>query len=192
MPQHQGPGHLTLTVTDRTQSDSSCPRATECGATVHVKSLGHLVLYVRDLERSRRFYADVLGWREMRGDTPVPFPAAAFSSGRTHHELPLIEVGLDAAPIPADHRGRHDPLSRSGLAESARMIGQYGGRLGVTALSLNVAHQARSPAPQGRPEEISGPDLPPAVAIAPDRIASLHGGASGQAPHVKSMSPDQG
>ena len=48
---------------------------------MEVKGLGHLVLHVRDLERSRRFYADVLGWREVRGDMPVAFPAAAFSSG---------------------------------------------------------------------------------------------------------------
>jgi catechol 2,3-dioxygenase len=71
---------------------------------VEVKSLGHLVLYVRDLERSRRFYADVLGWREIRGDVPVRLPAAAFTSGRTHHELLLIEVGPDAAPIPEGRR----------------------------------------------------------------------------------------
>lgn len=71
---------------------------------MEVKELGHLVLYVRDLERSRRFYADVLGWREVRGDMPVSFPAAAFSSGRTHHELLLIEVGPDATPIPAGRR----------------------------------------------------------------------------------------
>src|SRR5207244_7270504 len=32
------------------------------------------------------------------------FPAAAFSSGRTHHELLLIEVGEDAAPIPRTRR----------------------------------------------------------------------------------------
>jgi catechol-2,3-dioxygenase len=71
---------------------------------VEVKELGHLVLYVRDLERSRRFYGDVLGWREVRGDMPLPIPAAAFSSGRTHHELLLIQVGSDAAPIPAGRR----------------------------------------------------------------------------------------
>ncbi len=71
---------------------------------MEVKWLGHLVLYVRDLERSRRFYADVLGWSEIRGNTPVGVPAAAFSSGRTHHELLLIEVGSDAAPIPAGRR----------------------------------------------------------------------------------------
>ena len=35
---------------------------------------------------------------------PLSFPAAAFSSGRTHHELLLIEVGSDAAPIPAGRR----------------------------------------------------------------------------------------
>ncbi|SFA75324.1 Glyoxalase/Bleomycin resistance protein/Dioxygenase superfamily protein [Nocardioides alpinus] len=31
---------------------------------------------------------------------PLPVPAAAFSSGRTHHELLLIEVGSAAAPMP--------------------------------------------------------------------------------------------
>jgi catechol 2,3-dioxygenase len=72
---------------------------------VQVKELGHLVLYVRNLDRSRRFYRDLLGWNEI----PVPpeqvgFPAAAFTSGRTHHELLLIEVGEDAKPIPQGRR----------------------------------------------------------------------------------------
>ncbi len=64
---------------------------------MEVKELGHVVLYVRDLERSRRFYRDVLGWKEIG---PLGDWAAAFSSGRTHHELLLIEVGAEAAPIP--------------------------------------------------------------------------------------------
>lgn len=68
-----------------------------------VKELGHLVLYVRDLERSRAFYRDVLGWEEIVGDVPG-MPAAGFSSGRTHHELLLIEVGPTAQPIPAGRR----------------------------------------------------------------------------------------
>lgn len=71
---------------------------------MEVKELGHLVLYVRDLERSRRFYRDVLGWKEVGGEGPLGAPAAAFSSGRTHHELLLIEVGHDAAPVPAGRR----------------------------------------------------------------------------------------
>lgn len=69
-----------------------------------VKELGHIVLYVRDLERSVRFYRDVLGWRQAIPDATMPFPAAMFSGGRTHHELLLIEVGPDASPIPAGRR----------------------------------------------------------------------------------------
>ena len=70
---------------------------------MQIKELGHVVLYVRDLGRSATFYGDVLGWRRI---TPggLPFPAAAFSSGRTHHELLLIEVGPDARPIPEGRR----------------------------------------------------------------------------------------
>jgi len=66
-----------------------------------VKELGHIVLYVSDLERSRHFYGDVLGWKQVAemGDT-----AAVFSSGHTHHELLLLEVGPSAAPVPAGRR----------------------------------------------------------------------------------------
>ena len=73
---------------------------------MEIKDLGHVVLYVRNLERSVAFYRDVLGFRQIspdRGDgSALRFPAAAFSSasGRTHHELLLIEVGADAEPIP--------------------------------------------------------------------------------------------
>ncbi|MFI5041823.1 MAG: VOC family protein [Acidimicrobiales bacterium] len=65
-----------------------------------VHELGHVVLYVRDADRSAAFYRDVLGFRQIWAGGP----AAAFSSGRTHHELLLIEVGPDAAPIPAGRR----------------------------------------------------------------------------------------
>jgi catechol-2,3-dioxygenase len=69
--------------------------------TVEVKELGHIVLYVRDLEVSRTFYRDVLGWKEIAA---VGSQMAMFSSGRTHHELLLIAVGPDAAPVPSGRR----------------------------------------------------------------------------------------
>lgn len=75
---------------------------------MEVKELGHLVLYVHDVQRSARFYRDVLGWRQVlpapaeRGNAPVA--AFAAPSGRTHHELLLIEVGPDAAEQPAGRR----------------------------------------------------------------------------------------
>jgi catechol 2,3-dioxygenase len=66
-----------------------------------VHELGHIVLYVRDLERSRRFYRDVLGWNEVAEFGGF---GAMFSSGRTHHELLLLEVGPEAQPIPEGRR----------------------------------------------------------------------------------------
>ena len=81
---------------------------------MEVKELGHLVLYVRNLERSAAFYRDVLGWRQVlpAEGKDVGFPAAAFSSGRTHHELLLIEVGEGAQALP---QGRHVGLYHFGL-----------------------------------------------------------------------------
>ncbi len=76
---------------------------------MEIKELGHLVLYVHDVNRSARFYRDVLGWKQI---SPPGLPVAAFSSGRTHHELLLIEVGPDAAALP---RGRRVGLYHFGL-----------------------------------------------------------------------------
>ena len=72
-------------------------------AEIHVHELGHLVLYVRDVQRSAAFYRDVLGFRQV-SDGGSLGPVAAFSSPRTHHELLLIEVGPHAAPVPAGRR----------------------------------------------------------------------------------------
>lgn len=78
---------------------------------MEVRELGHLVLYVRDIERSARFYRDVLGWRQImpaRGANGElerkPYAAFNSPSGRTHHELLLIEVGKDAAAQPEGRR----------------------------------------------------------------------------------------
>lgn len=86
---------------------------------MEVKELGHLVLYVRDIDQSAAFYRDVLGWRQIVPDpdpddatatatatTDPRFPIAAFSApgGRTHHELLLIEVGPTAASVPHGRR----------------------------------------------------------------------------------------
>ncbi len=60
--------------------------------------LGHVVFYVEDLERALVFYRDLLGFLEV-GRT-FGGKAAALTSGRTHHELLLIEVG-QAPRMPA-------------------------------------------------------------------------------------------
>jgi catechol-2,3-dioxygenase len=82
---------------------------------MEIKELGHLVLYVRNIERSAAFYGDVLGWKRLTSAHDGPLghiPVALFSSGRTHHELLLIEVGEGAQPLPT---GRHVGLYHFGL-----------------------------------------------------------------------------
>ncbi len=67
---------------------------------MQIKELGHVVLFVSSLTRSADFYRDTLGFHEISRDHVT----ALFSSGRTHHELLLIEVGgapaQDRAPKP--------------------------------------------------------------------------------------------
>jgi catechol 2,3-dioxygenase len=58
--------------------------------------LGHVVFYVKNLDRSLVFYRDLLGFREV--GRAFGGAAAALTSGRTHHELLLIEVGEAPAP----------------------------------------------------------------------------------------------
>lgn len=95
---------------------------------MEIKELGHVVLYVTDLEKVANFYRDILGFREISRHWPL----AAFSSGRTHHELLLIEVGghtaSDSRPKPglyhiglkigetdAELKNAHEELGRSGV-----------------------------------------------------------------------------
>jgi len=56
---------------------------------MQIKELGHVVLYVTNVKKSADFYRNVLGFHEIMRNTSV----ALFSSGRTHHELLLIEIG---------------------------------------------------------------------------------------------------
>ena len=65
--------------------------------------LGHVVFYVKDLERSLAFYRDLLGFQEI--GRIFGGQAAALTSGRTHHELLLIQVGDAPAPPAGVRRG---------------------------------------------------------------------------------------
>ena len=65
--------------------------------------LGHVVFYVQDLKRSLAFYRDLLGFQEV--GRIFDGQAAALTSGRTHHELLLIEVGDAPGPPPGRRRG---------------------------------------------------------------------------------------
>jgi len=65
--------------------------------------LGHVVFYVKDLERSLAFYRDLLGFQEV--GRIFDGAATALTSGRTHHELLLIQVGDAPGPPQGRRRG---------------------------------------------------------------------------------------
>jgi catechol 2,3-dioxygenase len=65
--------------------------------------LGHVVFYVKELEQSLAFYRDLLGFEEV--GRIFNGAAAALTSGRTHHELLLIEVGDAPGPPSGRRRG---------------------------------------------------------------------------------------
>jgi len=95
---------------------------------MNVKELGHIVLYVKELEASRKFYRDILGWKEVVAHRDS---VAAYSAGRTHHELLLIRVGSDAAPIP------HKP--RVGMYHFGLKIGENDDELRAAIARLREA-----------------------------------------------------
>jgi|TARA_Y100000294_G_C8535013_1_gene328659 catechol 2,3-dioxygenase len=66
--------------------------------------LGHVVFYVKDLKRSLSFYEELLGFQNV-GEMDSPFKAVALTSGRTHHEILLIEVGDAPKPLQGHRRG---------------------------------------------------------------------------------------
>lgn len=68
-----------------------------------IHRLNHAVLYVRNLERSVRFYTDVLGFRQVVM-TPEGFSGAAFlqaPASTNDHDLGLFQIGDAAGPSTA-------------------------------------------------------------------------------------------
>jgi catechol 2,3-dioxygenase len=98
--------------------------------------LGHVVFYVRSLQRSLAFYCDLLGFQEIGrifGDK-----AAALTSGRTHHELLLIEVGDAPAPPSGRRLGLyHIGIKIGDSLEELRAAKQELERAGVTISGMS-------------------------------------------------------
>ncbi|MBP8003054.1 MAG: NmrA family NAD(P)-binding protein [Chloroflexi bacterium] len=83
-------------------------------ATNAIKGVGHLAIFVSDLERSRKFYEDVLGMFHSETIEPHMHPLNAatrqtlcfMSFGKQHHDVVLVyETTPDGQPIPVQNHG---------------------------------------------------------------------------------------
>lgn len=64
-----------------------------------VIELGHVNLWVGNLDRSAAFYRDVLGFIEVARGVLKGRPVAFFTLGARHHDLALVELGNVTAPV---------------------------------------------------------------------------------------------
>jgi catechol 2,3-dioxygenase len=62
---------------------------------IHPERIAHVVIKVRDLERSKKFYTEILGMHVMRHVPEIRAVFLSFNS-RDHHEVALFEVGQQA------------------------------------------------------------------------------------------------
>jgi catechol 2,3-dioxygenase len=73
--------------------------------TIKISTLGHLVLRTPDLGRSLSFYRDKLGLKEVASEEFDGLQWVFLTSGRTHHELALVEDPSGGPAGPLHHLG---------------------------------------------------------------------------------------
>jgi catechol 2,3-dioxygenase-like lactoylglutathione lyase family enzyme len=94
--------------------------------TIHVQALDHVTLVVKDLERSRRFYVDVLGMAEV----PRPgfsFPGLWFQAGATqiHLILESAESGPSGQPAGAREKSSRHQHFAFRVADARAAAGRF-------------------------------------------------------------------
>jgi len=62
---------------------------------IHPERIAHVVIKVRDLQRSRKFYTEVLGMQVMKDVSQINAVFLSFN-GQDHHEVALFQVGPQA------------------------------------------------------------------------------------------------
>jgi len=96
---------------------------------VQTTKLGHIVLRVRDLERSERFYTEVLGLRKT-GEIPGVMAFFTTQDNADSHDLALMQLGPDAPDANPSAVGlyhfAYQVESEEALAEAYRTLQEAG------------------------------------------------------------------
>lgn len=109
---------------------------------MHIQALGHVVLKVRDLERSVQFYRDILGIKEVaRYRGAMVF----FSFGSNHHDLALLQLGEQAShPAETDVGLYHVAFKVGNTLDELRACKAHLERHGVTILGTSDHNVSQS------------------------------------------------
>jgi catechol 2,3-dioxygenase len=97
---------------------------------VQVQSIGHVVLKVRNLQRSEGFYSGTLGMRVISRLSDPRMTFLALETTENHHDFALMELGV-AAQSPVDFS--------TGLAHVAFNVGSSIEELGLARRSLDAS-----------------------------------------------------
>jgi catechol 2,3-dioxygenase-like lactoylglutathione lyase family enzyme len=115
-----------------------------------INRLNHVVLYVRDAEKSASFYCDVLGFRRLAAYGGVPGAVFLQAEGSTNdHDLGLFSVGAQAAASNAGRLGvGHLAWEVDTLGDLARLadrLHEVGALVGSTDHGSTRALYAKDP-----------------------------------------------
>ena len=142
---------------------------------MHIDRVGHVVLNVRDLEKSVPFYRDVLGLREVGryGSKMVFFTA----TGENHHDLGIFEIEKDADPADEHAVGIAHVAFRIGVGlETLRAAKEHLKKHGVPIRRIEdhtVSQSIYIGDPDGIEIELTVDDDPKKWAEDPSAVASV-------------------
>jgi catechol 2,3-dioxygenase len=140
---------------------------------IQPERIGHVVIKVRNLERSAKFYREVMGLQLMKMEPGMGFFA---SDGRDHHEIAAMEVGPDA-PVPAPRaiglshiafRLRDEAHLRAAYAD----LKAHDVRI-ITAVNHGVTKSVYFEDPDGNQLEVYCDGMPEEIAKFPDPYAGM-------------------
>jgi len=115
-----------------------------------IRGMNHAVLYVRDQQRHRRFYSEVLGFTTVI-DGPGPFVFMRAPGSQNHHDIAFFGIGDAAGPSEA---GRHtvglyhlawEVATLDELAAMQQRLSEAGALVGASDHGVNKSLYAADP-----------------------------------------------
>jgi catechol-2,3-dioxygenase len=116
-----------------------------------ITRLNHAVLYVRDAQRQRDFYADLLGFTTVTESPDGAFVFMRAPASVNHHDIAFFSIGLDAGPSTAG-RGTvgmyhlaWEVSTLDELSEMERTLGSAGALVGASDHGASKSLYATDP-----------------------------------------------